>query len=91
MTHAQLHTIAQFSELATDPRFVMLVNTLKDLQPMSGSGDAHHVIRDAARGEGWKMCLDKMAELLSPPPAPSSMQRPPAYANSVGISDGNRK
>lgn len=91
MTHSQLHTIAKFSELATDQRFVMLVNELRNLQPISSGGDAHHVIRDAGRGEGWKQCLDKMAELLVPPSAPSSTQKPPPYANSVGVHEGNRK
>lgn len=79
MTHAELFTIPDFDKLSTHAPFVSLIREARRLQPTSGGGDAHHVIRDAGRGEGWKACLDKIEELLSPPKPNHDTLRPLPY------------
>lgn len=87
MNIQQLHTLKDFASLATDPRFISLVNHLREMQPMSSGGDAHHLIRDAGRGEGWKMCVDQIEKALTPPAMPFDPNRPQPYTRTQTAPD----
>lgn len=93
MTHQQLHSLSLktdkkdlvFSDLSSDPRIAGLINALRRNQPVSAGGDAHHVIRDAGRGEGWKECVDEMERLILPPKVHEEKTRPPAYSKTIRV------
>lgn len=78
-THQQLHTIEGFSDLVRDPRFVMLMSVARQQRPKPHGAEAHNLIFDSGRLDGYLDCLDRLNELLNPPVEQKDFTAPPRY------------
>jgi len=77
--HQQLHTIENFADLAKDQRFAMLVSVARQMRPRAKGIEAHNLIHEAGKLEGYLDAFDKINELLSAPAEPKDFTRPAPY------------
>lgn len=82
MNLTDLHSTKDFTGLFQDPRFIMLTLYLRSQRPNVGAGDAHQIIVDGGKLEGWLSCIEKMEGAAMPPGSITSNSRPIPYARS---------
>lgn len=66
MTSADLHSIPNFADLQTDPRFVGLVMYLRKNPPRAISTEAHGMIQDSGRLDEHRRVLELVDQAFRP-------------------------